>query len=104
MGGSENVGESGEEGDSVLEESVVHFCRLAVGEIWVPFSFSSIASWECFVAEGCKGESLRSLEVPKRIGRDDGEDFRDGWTEDEFEFLIEEVKVIFWTIPYAVQI
>jgi len=44
MGGSENVGESGEEGDSVLEESVVHFCRLAVGEIWVPFSFSSIAS------------------------------------------------------------
>jgi len=44
MGGSENVGESGEEGDSVLEESVVHFCYLAVGEIWVPFSFSSIAS------------------------------------------------------------
>jgi hypothetical protein len=49
-----------------------------------------------------RGEGGKALEdVPKRIGRDDGDDLRDVWVESERTLFADELKLSFWTIPYA---
>jgi len=43
-----------------------------------------------------------ALGVPKRIGRDDGDDFRDVLVESNVVVFVEELKLNLWTMPYAI--
>jgi len=58
-------------------------------------SFSSKALRGRFLYLGSEREEAGALGVPKRIGRDDGDDLRDVWV------LFVELKLNFWTKPYA---
>jgi hypothetical protein len=44
----------------------------------------------------------RVLEVPKRIGRVDGDDLRGDRPESEPALFVDELKLSFWTMPYAI--
>jgi hypothetical protein len=49
-----------------------------------------------------RGEGGKALEdVPKRIGRDDGDDLSDVWVESEKVLFADELKLSFWTMPHA---
>ena len=40
--------------------------------------------------------------MPKRIGRDDGDDLKDERPESEPALFVDELKLNFWTMPYAI--
>ena len=49
-----------------------------------------------------RGEDETALEVPNRIGRVDGDDLSDDRPESKPALFVDELKLSFWTIPYAI--
>ena len=81
----------------MCEESSFSFRRLKHGDSSALSSSLSSRTMERF-----RGEEPRVPEVPKRIGRDDGDDLKVGRPKSELALFVDGMKLSFWTMPYAI--